>query len=245
MGKREYNWEMSAALQHQLTSTMSVDVGYYRRWYGNFTTTDNLAVGAGDYDEFCVVTPTDPRLPGGGGRQECGLFDVSVAKFGQIDNVITLADTFGGQSEVYDGVDVTLSARFGAGGQLSGGLSTGRTATNRCFVVDSPQELRFCDVRPPFQPQVKFVGSYPLPWWGLQLSGVLQSVPGPQILADQVYTNADVRGTLGRSTDVIAHRAYPPSLASGTALNEYRLSSGTVRIAISPRTPISAVCACF
>jgi hypothetical protein len=217
MGKREYNWEVTASVQHQLTSTMSVDAGYYRRWYGNFTTTDNLALGPRDFDEYCVVTPTDARLPGGGGQPMCGLFDVSVAKFGQVDSVITESEAFGQQKEVYDGVDVTLNARFGAGGQLSGGISTGRTATNRCFVVDSPQELQFCDVRPPFQPQVKFVGSYPLPWWGLQLSGVLQSVPGPQILADQVYTNADVRATLGRNLSAGANATVlVPLVAPGT-----------------------------
>jgi hypothetical protein len=197
-GKRGYNWEASAVLQRELVSRLSVNAGYYRRWYGNLTLTDNLALSPTDYDPFCITAPVDSRLPGGGGQDICGLYDVRPAKFGVIDNLITFSKSFGTQREIYDGVDLTINARFGNGGQVSGGVNTGRTATDRCFVVDSPQELRFCDSTPPFVTQVKFIGLYPLPWWGLQFSGVIQSVPGPQITADYVATNAEIRPSLGR-----------------------------------------------
>ena len=41
-----------------------------------------------------------------------------------------------------------MTARFGEGGQLSGGTSIGRTVTDDCVVVDSPQDARdgFCRV---------------------------------------------------------------------------------------------------
>ena len=45
---------------------------------------------------------------------------------------------------------------------------------------------------------MKFSGSYPLPWWELQLSGVFQSLPGIPVTASYVATNAEVRPTLGR-----------------------------------------------
>ena len=89
----------------------------------------------------------------------------------------------------------------------------GRTATNTCFVVDSPQQLLFCDVTSPFQPNIKVVGVYPLPWWGLQTSATLQSIMYPLdvtatgdltipgILAQRAYTSIEIQngaGGLGR-----------------------------------------------
>ena len=82
--------------------------------------------------------------------------------FGQSDNLARPASDLGGKlTRVYNGFDATMNARFGRAGQLSGGLSMGRTVTNNCLVVDSPQDARpgFCKVTPPWSAgsQVKFL----------------------------------------------------------------------------------------
>ena len=60
------DWEFSAGVQHEVAPRVGLDVSYFRRWYGNFTVTDNEAVGAGDFAPFTVVAPTRtclaPRL---------------------------------------------------------------------------------------------------------------------------------------------------------------------------------------
>ena len=85
---------MSSEIQHQLNDGMSLTAGYYRNWYGNFSVTDNLAVAPADYGTYCITAPPDPRLPGGGGYQVCGLADVSLAKFGLVNNQVTQAVEF-------------------------------------------------------------------------------------------------------------------------------------------------------
>ncbi len=202
LDNRAASWASSIVFQHEVRSGMALNVAYYRTSWSNFTIPspfDNLNVSPSDFSPYCITLPTDPQLPGGGGNQLCGLYNLNQNKFGDTSNVlVTSASNYGDQKEIYDGFDVTLNARFGPGAFVQGGLSTGRTMTDECFVVDSPQQLSFCRVEPPFQPQVKFSGSYPLPWWNLQLSGVFQSLPGIPISASFVATNAQVMPTLGR-----------------------------------------------
>ena len=135
---RGYSWQGSATLQHELGPRIAVQASYHRNWFRNFTVTDNLAVGPGDFDPFCVTAPVDPRLGAVSGTQLCGYYDINPAKFGQVVNEVTLDTNFGEQRLEYDGVDVAMNARFGRGGLLNGGVSFGRTVTDSCFDVDAP-----------------------------------------------------------------------------------------------------------
>ncbi len=198
-GRRGYNWETAASIQHQLVPGLAVEGAYFRRWFGNLTATDNQLVAPADFDPFCLTLPVNSRLPDGGGNQLCGFYDVTPTRFGQTQNLVTFASNFGKRTQVYNGVEFTVSARLRNGAQFSGGTSTGRTATSACFVVDSPQALMFCDVKPPFQTYLKLIWSYPLAW-GIQASGALQSVPGPEIsTTTYVATSSEVKPTLGRN----------------------------------------------
>ena len=40
-GVRPYDWQFGASVQHELFPRTSIEVGYHRRWFGNFTVTDN------------------------------------------------------------------------------------------------------------------------------------------------------------------------------------------------------------
>jgi hypothetical protein len=152
----------------------------------------------------------DSRLSGGGGNQICGLYDLNPSKVGQVNNTVTFASLYGKQTEIYNGVDFNVTAHFGKGGLLSGGVNigdsyfpasastTGTSATNQCFVVDSPQQLYQCKVTPPYSTRLKLQGSYPLPG-DFQVSGSFQSLPGPTIAANYTVTSAQVLSSLGRN----------------------------------------------
>jgi hypothetical protein len=220
-GVRPYNWSVSAGVQHQIADGASIDVGYFRRWYGNFSVVDNQLVGPEDYDPFCITAPrNDSRLPNAG-EQICGYYDLKPGKVGQSQNLVRLAKHYGEQTEIYNGVDASMTWRI-SGLTLFAGLSTGRVTTSQCFVVDAPvvylgvvspatptatnpqSPMSSCNVVPPFLTQYKAYGVYQLPW-GVSLSGTYQAVPQPatggaltSITADYVATNAEIRPSLGR-----------------------------------------------
>ncbi len=219
LDRQLYNWQGSVSIQQELRRNVALNVGYFRTWYGGFLATDNLAVTPADYDQFCIKAPADSRLPGGGGNQICGLYDIKPTLFGQVDNLVTLASRYGKQTEVFNGVDVTLNARFSQGGQFSGGLSTGRTVTETCdfnglpqvqplliqgvaasTTVVTPRLPGFCHVSRPWAAatQVKFLAVYPLPW-KLQASAIYQDIPGVPIAASRSYNNSEILPSLGRN----------------------------------------------
>ena len=93
-------------------------------------------------------------------------------------------------SNVYNGFEFNFNARLPRGGRLFGGTSTDRSIANACSAAKTnPNFLQFCDQSKngiPWRTQFKLVGTYPLPWWGLQFSGALQALPG---YAEYYYLN--------------------------------------------------------
>jgi hypothetical protein len=219
-GVRPDVWQAGLSVQHELRTGVALRVGYFRTSLGHYRISDNLSVTPDDYDPFCVTAPVDERLPGGGGNQICGLYDLKPAKFGQVSNSVVPSSNFGEQTQVYNGLDFGINARFGRGGIVQGGVNTGQTVTNNCFVVDTPQQAsasQFCEVTEPWaaQTQVKVSGSYPLPW-SSSISAVFQNLPGIStnstvsstllsaigsavLSSPRVYTNAEIFPSLGRN----------------------------------------------
>jgi hypothetical protein len=197
-GSRPYIWQGSVSLQQELRPGVALAIGYFRTSYGNFWVTNNLDVTPADFTPYCITAPMDSRLPGGGGYPVCGLYDVMPAKFGQVKNQVTQASHFGNDSQVYNGVDAGINARFGRGGLLSGGVSLGQTAIDICATASVP--LQFCKTTIPWaaQTQIKLSVVYPLTW-GLQVSGVFQNLPGIPISASYTATNTQIAPSLGRN----------------------------------------------
>ena len=227
-GNRPYMWQGSLQVSQQLWPGVALNVGYFRTSYGNFRATENRAVGAKDFDPYCITAPGSPGLPGGGGQQICGFYDVTPAKFGLTDNLIALAKHYGTQTEAYNGVDATMTVRFGAGGFLQGGLSTGSTTTDNCYQNDLPNILaqnalattsrteKYCHVSTPWAGLTQFKASvvYPL-WWRFQASANYQDMPPLATAADALVTNAQVASSLGRNLAACGTRV--PCTATVTA----------------------------
>jgi hypothetical protein len=146
-GTRPSDNEVLVGLQQQLREGLALDLQWTRHTFGNLFATEYRATPPSAYDTFCVTAPIDPRLPGGGGHQLCGFTDLKPAYLGVTpDNFVTAASHFGTVADVYTGVDLLLTARFGHGGQAAGGVSTGRERTDFCRLaglvqIGSPTDM--------------------------------------------------------------------------------------------------------
>jgi hypothetical protein len=243
-GVRPYNYEVSASVQRELMARVSLDVGYFRRIWGNFNVTDNLAVSAADYDRFSIVAPVDARLPGGGGYTLNGLYDLKPASFGRpTQNFVTLSDNYGKQIQHWNGVDVNVNARLRSGFTMQGGVSTGRTVVDLCDIAQQVPETLFgtansnptsfpvtatsvwtpdqyCHQQSPFLTQVKGQGVYIIPKIDVQLSGAFASTPGPLIQANFNAPNAVVLPSLGRALSGAAANTSVNLVAPGDMYGE-------------------------
>jgi hypothetical protein len=199
-GKRAYNWQFSAGVQHEILPRVSVDVSYWRTTFGNFAVTDNRAISPADFDEFSITAPRDSRLPDGGGNRITGLYTLKPEKFGiRADEFVTFASNFGDMSRHFNGFDVVVNARPRPGLLVMGGTSSQRESTNDCDVQFDSPNTRFCDVTGTFLTQLKLLAVYTVPRIDLQVSMSLQNLPGPPITAEYTASNDEVRPSLGRN----------------------------------------------
>jgi hypothetical protein len=236
-GNRNYNWEFMVGAQHEIVPRVAVDVGYFRRWFGNFQVTDNLLVGPEDFTEFSLTVPTDSRLPNGGGYTVSGIYDVNPNKFGQSLSYNTLSDKYGKQTEHWDGLDVSASARLQNGLTLRGGVATGRRTTDNCEIVAKLPEMNFggqnltaannnvwlpaqwCKQAEPFLTSARVSGIYTIPRIDVLLTGSFYSNPGGLVAANYTVTNAirAANSTLtrpysGNAANIVVNIAEPGEL---------------------------------
>jgi hypothetical protein len=247
--KRGFNWEFAAGVQREIMPRVALDIGYFRRWFGNFLVTDNRAVGASDFDRFSITTPADPRLPNGGGYVISGLYDVTPAKFGLVDNFVTSADKYGAQIERWNGFDIVISARPRSGVLLQGGTSTGKTTRDSCEIRAALPETApnnpYCHTETPFLTQIKMLGAYTIPRIELQVSGTFQTFDAPQngIIANFNAPNAAIVPSLGRNlsgnaANVTVNLIEPFSLY-GDRVNQLDLRVGKILRFGTTRTSVS------
>ncbi len=198
-GNRPSNWEITASIQQELAAGLSLDIGYFRRSWINFFVEDDQALGAGDFEEFSVDIPQglrdlNPNLPA-----SIMLYDQRPETITRPDTLFQSADNFGGQTQNWQGFDITIDGRL-ENLLIQGGVSTGATSTNNCDILDALPEVQFneraftgagtpqtyCDAQHNWLTQIKLLGTYTLPY-DVQVAATLQNQPGPQRIAEVTY----------------------------------------------------------
>jgi hypothetical protein len=235
---RPGDWQVGVSLQQQIIPRMSVEIGYFRRWLTNFTTTDDQNLSPADFTEFSITAPSDSRLPNGGGYTVDNLYNV--VAFRPASNNITFADNFGGISQVYNGILINLSARAANGLTFQGGINTGQTVNDYCDVRAQIRELTVgffgsivgptnpnCLVDPGFVTKVTGLASYTVPRIDVLVSATVRSDQGAPLRATWNAPAALVTAALGRPA-VVAGTTVPIDLVKpgevwGDRVNEVNL----------------------
>jgi hypothetical protein len=247
-GVRPYDWQFGVSVQQEVVPRVSVEVGYYRRWWPIWDTvdvTDNIRTLASDYTPFSVTAPSDSRLPGGGGYVVPGLYNITQAGAARgTENVQSAATDFGEFKRYWDGFDITAQARLRNGLTLQGGTSSGRLVEDVCDVRSQVPELStggggllasptnpHCRQVEPLLTQYKALASYVIPRIDVQVSGTFSSRPGVSLSANVVYSSAAVAGSLGRPLTGVPNvtvNVIEPNTVFGDRIDQLDLRIGKI-----------------
>ena len=110
------------------------------------------------------------------------MYNLDRAKVTQLQEVDTTATS--ARKQMFTGYEFTMNSRLPGGATIFGGTSIDRGLTVTCDEPDNPNLDLYCDQREtgvPFRAQFKLAGTYPLPWFGIQIGGSFQSYPGAVI----------------------------------------------------------------
>jgi Carboxypeptidase regulatory-like domain/TonB-dependent Receptor Plug Domain len=184
--KRPYVEQYNVGVTHELFAGFSVSAEWFHNDSKSIMLRNNIlrpgtyangAVSNPSYRPVTVFSPIDgtPII----------VYDVTAAAASATQNVDT---NDSGLSQPYNAFEVGFNARLPRGARLFGGVGVDRTVANTCVAAaTNPNFLltmggvNYCDQTQsgiPWRTGIKLVGTYPLPWYGIIISGSFQGLPG-------------------------------------------------------------------
>ena len=141
-GRRDYRWQSTLGIQHELLPRLSVEVTWNRRRTSNVTVTDRLGQGCDRFNDttdvrscnemflnythpdyhFYSYVAQDPRLPGGGGYRSRGSTRSTTRSPRPGPQVQTFMEE---RRSTWHGIDTNFVWRGPGGLRLNGGTSSG------------------------------------------------------------------------------------------------------------------------
>jgi hypothetical protein len=132
--QREYSWDYSASVQHEIMPNLSVMAGwYYARSY-DVQQTINVLRNLNNYTPFQTPNPMDPS-------ETLTIFRLNNSSVGIVDNVTTNSDV---NHRDYQAYEASITSRLLSGGTINFGWAMERARRVSCD-TPNPNQLRFCD----------------------------------------------------------------------------------------------------
>jgi hypothetical protein len=169
--ERPYSLAVNAGITHELVPGFTLSAEYYRLDFRNITVRQNTLRNADSYTRVDVVSPLDGSV--------IPVWNVKPAFLNQVADVDSTSPEM---KRHYNGVEIGFNARLRGGLRAFGGYNTERTINDTCVAAASDPNLSlYCDQSAsgiPWQKQFKATVVYPLPWYGISVSGAWQSLNG-------------------------------------------------------------------
>ena len=200
---REYDWEYSAGIQHEVVRGVSATFAWYHRETYNPTKSINAPFTPADYTIVNVANPLDGSV--------IPAYNLNPAKRGLIDRTDVNSTDRSLRNFSYNGFEFGVGARV-KNATLFGGWTVDRTLLNHCDELENwgnlsavyydgaalnsqaaKSDYHFCNQSAlglPYLNEFKLSGSYQLPWQ-VQVNAAFQSYPGPAL---------PTRWSIGRTT---------------------------------------------
>jgi hypothetical protein len=164
---RPYQWEGNVTIERQITKTIGMTVGYFRRQYYNSYATVNQALSDADYTPVTIASPLT--------AQPFTVYNQTTASVGRFDNVVKNFDELG---VTYNGVEVTFDKRFANKFALFGGYTYGVGKQCTSASTNPNDRINTCGYNSYDSPNIaNLSGVYELPG-GVQFSGHYQFKTG-------------------------------------------------------------------
>jgi hypothetical protein len=187
--KRPYVHQINTEITHELFRGVAMNLGWFHNISKGFLERNNTnrpgtfnadgTVTNASYRPVTVFSPIDGT--------PITVYDIASAAVGTLaaKNVDTNDP---GLKQTYNSFEFGLNARLPRGARLSGGFGTEKTVAYTCTAAASnPNFLvtiggtNYCDQSKsdiPWRTGIKIVGTFPLPWAGIIVSGAYQGLPG-------------------------------------------------------------------
>jgi len=215
-GVRQADHQIGVQLAQQIVPRVSATVGYNRRWWKNYTATDNINTTPADYEPVTIAAPLDSRLPGGGGYPVT-FYTLSPAGGAKGQFTEVHLDSYYGAERIryWQGVDLDVNARLRGNLFIQAGTTTGHQVNDTCALtaiigggvssgaplapnpgLDNP-DPRNCRSVDPWETTLRGSASWTVPKVDVLVSATMRSQPALQLNATMLVPNSVIAAQLG------------------------------------------------
>jgi hypothetical protein len=186
--KRPYQLSYNLGVSHEVYRGVALTFEWFHSDFKNLIERNNVLRNTDSYTPVSVVNPIDQSV--------VTVYNVKPEFASAVQNVDSNDPDL---KRAYNGFEFNFNARLPHGARVFGGTSTERTLSNTCSAASSnPNFLLYCDQSNsgiPFVTQFKVAGVYPLPWYGISVSGSVQALPGSLLGSDALPYGVFTAGT--------------------------------------------------